>query len=139
MKLPRYALSTLLALIALIAVWLATFRFDYYGDAQVGTDIRRAVRLVILIVSVSSVVYCREKERAFWIGFLVAYAVNINRGLAEYLDGIIPTLSWIDRNIENRSSNGVRATLYLAYALTLGVIGGRLSMIVYHRNRRRSE
>jgi hypothetical protein len=95
------------------------------------------VQLVILVALVSSVVYCREKERAFWIGFLVAYAVTINRHLVEHLDGIGPTLDWLDRaQSKNRLIYGANVTLHLVFKLILGAIGGYVSMVIYRRNRR---
>jgi len=112
-------------------------------DRAFGSDIRRALRLMILIAVTSGVVYCRDTTRAFWLGFLIAYAVSINQGMAEYLDGIVPLLQWPDKSAEVLPTNPVvvpiSALVKLAYPLVMGLSGGCVSSAVYTRINKRSD
>ncbi len=67
MKLPRISLFKLMAAVALIAVDFAAFRFvmDYDPDLMVC-----ALSGLVLQVGIFLAIRCRNRARAFWVGFV---------------------------------------------------------------------
>jgi hypothetical protein len=67
---PRFGIKSALIAIAVIAVWLSTFK-GYSG----GRDVRACIVLTIALASFLAVIYFRGRRQAFWIGFLVSIVV----------------------------------------------------------------
>lgn len=65
MRLPRFSIAEVLALIAILAVALAALRSPSYLWANVTFSLA----LVALVVALVNVVYGRGAGRAYWVGF----------------------------------------------------------------------
>ena len=65
MRLPRFSIANILALIAILAVALAALRTPSYLWANV----TYSIALGALVVAIVNLVYGREARRAYWLGF----------------------------------------------------------------------
>jgi hypothetical protein len=65
MKLPRFSIGSILAVIAILAVALAALRTPSYFWANVTSSLA----LAAIVVAIINVVYGRGAGRAFWLGF----------------------------------------------------------------------
>jgi hypothetical protein len=65
MKIPRYSIGSILAVIAILAVALAALRNPSYLWANATSSLA----LGALVVAVVNVIYSREGGRAYWVGF----------------------------------------------------------------------
>ena len=83
MKLPRYSIASILAVIALVAVALAALRTPSYLWA----NITSSLALIALFAATINLIFGRGAGRAYWIGFLLCggsyFAVSSLPGLRE--------------------------------------------------------
>ena len=89
MRLPRFSIASVLAVIAIFAVALAALRSPSYLWANVTFSLS----LGALVVAIVNVVYGRGAGRAYWFGFLLCggiyFAVCSMAGLR---DSVCPRL-----------------------------------------------
>jgi hypothetical protein len=73
MRLPRFSIANLLALIAILAVALAALRSPSYLWANVTFSLA----LCAVVVAAINVVYGRGASRAYWLGFVLCGGVYL--------------------------------------------------------------
>jgi hypothetical protein len=73
MRLPRFSIASVLAVIAIFAVALAPLRSPSYLWANVTFSLA----LGALVVAVINVVYVRGAGRAYWLGFLLCGGIYL--------------------------------------------------------------
>src|SRR5271165_4104232 len=74
MRLPRYSIANLLALIAILAVALAALRRPSYLWANVTFS----CALAAVVAAVLSAVYSRQAARAYWLGFSLCGGIYLS-------------------------------------------------------------
>lgn len=68
----KYRLGSLLLVIAFVSIWFATGR----GDSYLGFVVRQMLWVSVLATAVFGTVYCRGKQRAFWLGAMLPLALR---------------------------------------------------------------
>jgi hypothetical protein len=146
MAAPRFSLRTVLAFIALVAIWLASFTMN----DEVGNDVRALAWLLMLIVAAASAIYHRGSSQAFWIGFLGVLILDAVSGAGHWFSRFIPQFNWLvifANNVAKHAGasehfpiyDAVRDSVYFLCIFLLACLGGFVTRTVYNQAQRKSE
>ncbi len=139
----KFSLSTMLIVIAAIAVWLGTFTIT----SQVGSDVRQVCRVLVLVWAAANVIYARGWVRAFWLGFAFVWLMYQSANSLKLFDTSTLEFNWARLAVNQLTDSGATtvalyAALYdtflLLGLLSVSTLGGIIFALVYRRNRARS-
>jgi len=126
MRTPQFGLRSLLMAITVVALWLSTFSgFD--GSE----DLRRCLRLLIVVVSVLAFYCAVGKLKLFWLGFagiwVLSYVSN-DRLLPEF----IWMRQWMDFGPFDDPETSAKLDTVRTLALcVVGSIAGLIGTVIY--------
>jgi hypothetical protein len=129
---PRFTIKRLLAVIAGVAVWLATFKMPDPTNRGIRPQLQLIIPLAILISSGFAAVYFRGKRQAFWAGFFIGMLLVFGRFfkspdlslIAEsWAGGIIP--------LEGDAFEMLKASLCLLLILSFSTAIGAIAAVIY--------
>jgi len=139
---PRYGTRTLLVVIGIITLWLATFAG--HGAAQ---DLRRSMLLLALVAAGCLAIYSDGRRRAFWAGFAIVMflcgGLSIDRPLHRYVPDFFWTRTMTEsllatgasRRQQPVVSTGLVDSMTAGWTLALSALAGFVAAQVYSRTR----
>jgi hypothetical protein len=126
MRVPRFRISSLLAIVALIGFWLATFSMP--DQPRTGEQFRLAIPFVACIASGFAAIYFRGGSRAFWAAFFVT--LTLLYGQLQFRSPIIPSVLYIASSWGGGTDGIARLVTYSLWILLLFGISALVGVVV---------
>jgi hypothetical protein len=134
---PRFPIKRLMAFVAAVAFWFATFKMPDPTNRGIGPQLQLIMPLMILVSAGFAAIYFRGKRQAFWAGFFVGMLLVFGR-LFRSPDLLLIAESWAGGIVSETQRDAfdlVKATFWLLLMLLFSAVQGLIASVVYEQSR----
>jgi hypothetical protein len=140
MLIPRFRISNLLAVVAVISFWLATFSMP--DQSRTGEQFRLAIPFMACITSGFAAIYFRGRSRAFWVAFCVTLTLLDSQ--LHFRIQVIPSVFYIAASWGEGITGNSRdywttqlltCSLQILLLFGFSILAGAMVAGIYDRNR----
>jgi hypothetical protein len=130
---PRFGMQSLIVGCAFVAIWASTLTGIYEG----AEDVRRSLKVLLIISSLLAAYYAEGRPRAFYLGFSGTWLLCIVAGT-----NLAPQFMELGRLIRSVAgfSGVINSALYdtvrTCGTLILGTIAGLVGLYLYDQSRK---
>jgi hypothetical protein len=123
----RFGLKAMLVVVTVLGLWLSTVSISG------GYDLRRLIKLLIVVSSVSAAYFSNGRRRAFWLSFALVMLIMAKSIFRPNPEWPVPNFNWVMTIKPDNSPkyNFVTDTVRTVGTLTIAMIAGFIGDFIY--------
>jgi hypothetical protein len=140
MQLPRFGIKWLLIIVAVLGLWLATFRMPDPTNRGIGIHLRLTIMLAILLSAGFAAIYYRGERQAFWCGFSISMLLLVGGFFSFVPDLSLIARSWSGGLLQKTGGDAfdmLQSSMWACLLLSFSSIVGLSAAIIYNQSRTR--
>jgi hypothetical protein len=140
MQLPRVGIRSLLIVVAVLGLWLATFKMPDPTNRGIGIPLRLTIMLAILLSAGFAAIYHRGERQAFWCGFSSAMLLLLGRFFNFVPDVSLIARSWsggLLRETDGDAFEMLQSSMWAFLIVSFSLIVGLIAAIIYAQSQTR--